>query len=179
VVISTLVWPKHDGVRSLVLEQLQVLRRLILGARIHRQQLEVGTSALLSILEVDLVLDDERTVTEVERLFKQGRDGRVLGFGLEHKAHVALDGVTQRLFDTPLTIVLGDRFVLLVLFCLRLDPTLFENVRVVKVLVKVEVTLGKGTEVFLFRRRCTAGLCTGWRCFLDLPNGVISFVCFN
>ena len=73
---SALVRPEHDGVGRLVRELPQVQ---VLGMA---QQLDVTAPALLAVLEVELVLDDEGLVGELEGLAQLGRDGRVLGLGL-------------------------------------------------------------------------------------------------
>lgn len=87
---------KHDSPRSLVRELLASGLETIL------EELEVTTTAVATLLVLDLVLNDEGLLREVNSLGKRSRDGVVGSFGLGHETFVVLDDGVLRVLDLPL-----------------------------------------------------------------------------
>ncbi len=90
------VGTKHDGPRSLVIELLAGSLEAVL------EQLQVTTTAVTALLILDFVLNDERLLTEADRLGEGGGDGVVGSLGLGYETLVALNGGLDGVFDLPL-----------------------------------------------------------------------------
>lgn len=72
--LTTTVRSEHDGERRLVCVVLALLEAAV---GISSQELDVGTTALESLLELDLVLDNKRLALGVNGLGEESRDGMV------------------------------------------------------------------------------------------------------
>lgn len=72
------------------------------------QQLEVSTTAVTTLLEFDLVLNDKRLASGVESSLKGSRNSMMRSLGLRHETLVTLDSVNGGLFGVPLANV-GER----------------------------------------------------------------------
>ncbi len=82
--LAAFVGAEHDGVRGLV-------RELVWGDACFccREELDVSTAASETLLQLDLVLDDEGLALGVDGRVKEVGDGVLLGLGLEHETGVA------------------------------------------------------------------------------------------
>lgn len=70
------------------------------------EQLDVTSTAVSSLLEFSLVLNDESLALGVQGLGEGSRDGMMGSLGLGNKSLVALDGrEVRRLFNRPLSYV--------------------------------------------------------------------------
>lgn len=95
---TTFVRTKHDDIWGAVGELFGV-KSLVVA-----QQLQVGTSTFQTILQFDLILDDEGLALVVDSLREFGRDGMVSSGVLENQALVANDSRKDLwLFDSPFT----------------------------------------------------------------------------
>lgn len=87
---------EHDDPRSGV-------AKLLVGERSLLQELDVSTTAVADLLELGLVLKDERLALGVKWGSQRCGDGVVSSFGFSDETLVALDGREDgRLLDGPL-----------------------------------------------------------------------------
>lgn len=119
------VLAEHDNPRSLVRELLALVGIALL------EELDVSTSAVAALLELGLVLHNERLASGVKRGRKRGRDSVVGSLGFGDQALVANNGGAHRRFlDGPLADV---RECLAanggLLGCLRRSPSVLPVVR--------------------------------------------------
>jgi hypothetical protein len=95
---AALVRTKHDRVRRLVIEFLELDAFWTL-----RQQLHVRTTAIQTFLQLDFILQHERLVRIVKRGFDLSRDGVVGCFGFSDQTKVLEEaGIGVGFLDGPL-----------------------------------------------------------------------------
>ena len=93
---AAFIWSKHNRVGSFITE-LRESHASFLG-----EQLQIGSTTLLSSLEGNVVLDDERLRVEMEGAIERSRNSGVLRLGFENKTQVTLQSIFDETFNCPL-----------------------------------------------------------------------------
>ena len=90
---------EHDNPRGLII----IILTLLLKARL--KQLNIPTPTIPALLELDLVLYDERLALGVQHGVERRRDGVVRRFGFRHEPLVVLDRRGEGFFHGPFAYV--------------------------------------------------------------------------